>query len=59
MSWLGDVKVELSDDGLGSRLRQIGDLRISYDLAGSRPKALGHLDLDDDMAGNRLRHVAE
>ena len=51
------VQFELSHDRAGSRLRQIGDLQISYDWGGTRPKALGQFALDYDMAGNRLRHV--
>ncbi len=54
---LDGVRIELTYDGAGNRLRRIGDFQISYDKLGSRPRTLGSLSLDYDMAGNRLHSV--
>ena len=50
---------------MGSRLRRIGDVEISYDRLGSRPSRLGARDIGYDMAieydqlGSRLIRIGD
>ncbi|MER7836369.1 hypothetical protein ABTY98_10750 [Streptomyces sp. NPDC096040] len=53
------MELELGYDLLGSRLRSIGDVQLTYGRWGGRPRALGPYPLEYDMLGSRLRWIGD
>ncbi|MEU9385692.1 hypothetical protein AB0D38_34110 [Streptomyces sp. NPDC048279] len=56
---LAGMELELGYDLLGSRLRSIGDVPVTYGRWGGRPHALGPHPLEYDMLGSRLRWIGD
>ncbi len=48
--------IEFYYDGLGSRLKRMGDLEIQYNAI-DRPEAIGGLAIEHDMLGLRLKRI--
>lgn len=48
--------IECHYDGLGSRLKRLGDLEIQYNAV-DRPQSIGSLQIEYDMVGFRLKRM--
>jgi hypothetical protein len=51
------MELQLTYDMLGTRLRAIGGVEVTYRRMGSRPRTLGQWNLEYHNLGNRLRAI--